>query len=295
MSDDHVLPTDEPKPAVFHNDLNSPQQRYSHANYNNNDMIYSHQKQTVIMGLPEAMRNHLIAVIGEFCGTFLFLLFAELICQIANQSPDIPEPGDGSYPPQLTMIALGFGFSVMVCVFIFYRISGGQLNPAVTLTLALVKAISPVRAALLMVTQIIAGAAAAGAVSAMTPGPIVFNNALGGGASRSQGLFIELFATALLCTTVLFMAVEKHRGTYIAPLAIGIALFVGHLFAVYYTGAGLNPARSFGPNLAMRKFPSYHWIYWLGPFMGSGVSAGLHYLLKFLNYETCNPGQDDSE
>lgn len=294
MSNDHVLPTEEPKPAVFHNDLSNPQQRYSHANYNN-DAIYSHQQQPVIMGLPEAMRNHLIAVIGEFCGTFLFLLFAELICQIANQSPDIPEPGDGSYPPQLTMIALGFGFSVMVCVFIFYRVSGGQLNPAVTLTLALVKAISPVRAALLVVTQIIAGAAAAGAVSGMTPGPIVFNNALGGGASRTQGLFIEMFATALLCTTVLFMAVEKHRGTYMAPLAIGIALFVGHLFAVYYTGAGLNPARSFGPNLAMQSFPSYHWIYWAGPFMGSVFSAGLHYLLKFLNYETCNPGQDDSE
>lgn len=246
-----------------------------------------------IAGLPDSLRNHLIAMIGEFCGTFLFLLFAELIAQIANQYPDIPKaPNTGSNPPQLTMISLGFGFSVMVNIFIFFRISGGQLNPAVTMTLALVRAISPIRAALLAFTQIVAGIAAAGAVSAMTPGPIAFNNTLGGGASRTQGLFIEMFATALLCTTVLFMAVEKHRGTFMAPLAIGVALFVGHLFAVYYSGAGINPARSFGPNVVMGEFPNYHWIYWLGPFMGSGISVILHYLLKYLHYETANPGQD---
>jgi aquaporin related protein len=245
-----------------------------------------------VLGLPDTLRNHVIAVIGEFVGTFLFLLFAELIAQIANQSPDIPPSGGGSNPPQLVMIALGFGFSVMTNCFIFFRISGGQLNPAVTLTLALVRAISPIRAVLLGVTQFVAGICASAAVSAMTPGPVAFNNTLGGGASRSQGLFIEMFATALLCTTVLFMAVEKHRGTFMAPLAIGVALFVGHLFAVYYTGAGINPARSLGPNVVIRSFPNYFWIYFLGPFMGSFFSAVLHYLLKFLHYETANPGQD---
>lgn len=266
-----ILPTDEPpKPVATPNYLARPK----------------------IAGLPDSVRNHLIAVIGEFCGTFLFLLFAELIAQIANQSPFVTKKEEGSSPQQLVMIAFGFGFSVMVNVFIFFRISGGQLNPAVSLTLALVRAIPPVRAALLMVTQIVAGIAAAGAVSAMTPGPIAFNNALGGDASRSQGLFIEMFATALLCTTVLFMAVEKHRGTFMAPLAIGLSLFVGHLFAVYYTGAGINPARSLGPNVIMGSFPNYHWIYWLGPILGSFLSAILHYLLKYLHYETANPGQD---
>ncbi|CDR39718.1 CYFA0S03e06436g1_1 [Cyberlindnera fabianii] len=229
-------------------------------------------------------------MIGEFCGTFLFLWSAFVIAQIANQDTSVKEAG--SHPSQLVMISFGFGVSVAVGVFIFFRVSGGNLNPAVTTTLVLVGAVPPVRAAFMILSQMVAGMAAAGAASAMTPGPIAFANGLGGSASRSQGVFLEAFGTAILCITVLFMAVEKHRATHMAPLAIGLALFIGHLICVYYTGAGLNPARSFGPCIAAASFPNYHWIYWVGPLLGSLISAALWHLLKFLDYETCNPGQD---
>jgi aquaporin related protein len=245
-----------------------------------------------IAGLPDTPRNHIIAVCAEFVGTFMFLLMAFVIAQASNENADPKTNPTGSNPAQIIMIAFGFGFSVMVQVFVFYRISGGHLNPAITLTLALVRAISPFRALLLIPTQIVAGIAAAGIASVMTPGPILFNNTLGGGADRTQGLFIEMFATACLTMTVLFLAVEKHRATYIAPMVIGFALFIGHLFAVFYTGAGINPARSFGPNVIKREFPNHHWIYWVGPILGSFLSSGLHYLMRFLHYETANPGQD---
>jgi aquaporin related protein len=227
---------------------------------------------------------------GEFVGTFMFLWSAFVIAQIANQDTTVSEPG--SHPPQLLMIAFGFGFSLLFAVFIFFRVSGGNLNPAVTLTLMLARAVPPVRGILMMFSQMVAGMAAAGAASAMTPGPIAFANALGGDCSRSRGVFLEAFGTTLLCTTVLFMAVEKHKATFMAPLAIGIALFIGHLVCVYYTGAGLNPARSFGPCVAARSFPNYHWIYWVGPLMGSFLSFGIWEFLRFLEYETANPGQD---
>ena len=281
-----ILPVEEPSKHHSNDGNYYPEASKHHTNDGN------YYQEPKVLGLSDTIRNHIIAIIGEFCGTFLFLLFAELIAQIANQDPTIPKPGNGSHPAQLVMIAFGFGFSVMCSIFIFFRVSGGHLNPAVTFTLALIRACPWSRAILLMFTQIIAGMAAAAAVSAMTPGPIAFNNALGGGASRTQGLFIEMFATIMLCCTVIFTAVEKHRGSFLAPMAIGFSLFIGHLFAVYYTGAGINPARSFGPNVAMQSFPHYHWIYWIGPFMGSGFSAGLYYLLKFLHYETCNPSRD---
>ena len=80
----------------------------------------------------DAIRNHFIAAMGEFCGTFMFLWSAFVIAQIANNDTTVKEAG--SHPGQLIMISLGFGFSVMVSVFVFFRVSGGNLNPAVTLT-----------------------------------------------------------------------------------------------------------------------------------------------------------------
>jgi len=57
------------------------------------------------------------------------------------------------------------------------------------------------------------------------------------------------------------VAVEKHKSTFLAPLAIGLTLFVAHLVGIHFTGASLNPARSFGPDLVAGDFPQYHWIY----------------------------------
>ncbi len=88
----------------------------------------------VVMGfLPEDARNHLVAWLAEFAGTFLFLFFSFSIATVANTPP---APADSHPLPdvsKLLYIALGFGCSVAINVWIFYRISGGQLNPAVCL------------------------------------------------------------------------------------------------------------------------------------------------------------------
>lgn len=55
-----------------------------------------------------------------------------------------------------------------------------------------------------------------------------------------------------------------------APLGIGLALFVTHLAGIGFSGASLNPARSFGPAVVTANFESYHWIYCkLTPFLPS--------------------------
>ena len=61
---------------------------------------------------------------------------------------------------------------------------------------------------------------------------------------------------------------------------------------VYFTGGSLNPARSFGPSVVARSFPSHHWIYWIGPCLGGLLAAAYYKLVKYLNYEEANPGQD---
>lgn len=50
-----------------------------------------------------------------------------------------------------------------------------------------------------------------------------------------------MFLTALLMLAILFLAAEKHRATFLAPVGIGLALFIAELTGVYYTGGSLNP------------------------------------------------------
>lgn len=70
-----------------------------------------------------------------------------------------------------------------------------------------------------------------------------------------------MFLTYQLTLPVFMLAVEKHRATFIAPIGIGFALFIDHLYGLYWTGASMNPARSFGPDVVTGNFPTYHWIY----------------------------------
>lgn len=54
------------------------------------------------------------------------------------------------------------------------------------------------------------------------------------------------------------LAAEKHKGTFLAPIGIGLALFVAELGSVMFTGGSLNPARSFGPDVVLGQFDNYH-------------------------------------
>jgi aquaporin related protein len=76
------------------------------------------------------------------------------------------------------------------------------------------------------------------------------------------------------------LAAEKSKDTFIAPIGIGLALFIIEIAGVNYTGASVNPARSFGPCVAAASFPGYHWIYWLGPALGAVVAGGFYHFIK---------------
>lgn len=189
-------------------------------------------------------------------------------------------------------ISVAFGFSLAVNAWVFYRISGGLFNPAVSLALFLVGAIEPIRAVVTVAAQVLGATSAAAVVSALYPGSLQVTTRLGGETSITQGLFIEMFLTAGLVFTILMLAVEKTKATFLAPVGIGLSLFITQLAGVYFTGASLNPARSIGPDIAIASFPGYHWIYWVGPGLGSILAVVFYEFLKGIRYETANPGQD---
>lgn len=125
--------------------------------------------------------------------------------------------------------------------------------------MVLIGALPKVRGLLLFFTQIVGGIVAAALISAMLPGPLNVQTTLGGGTTIVQGLFIEMILTAQLVFTIIMLAAEKHKSTFIAPVGIGLSLFIAELLGVYFTGGSLNPARSFGPALIGGEWPGYHW------------------------------------
>ncbi|KAJ5261163.1 hypothetical protein N7478_011758 [Penicillium angulare] len=240
-----------------------------------------------------ALRYNLLCVMGEFVGTFLFLFFSFAGTQVSNT----PMPPPGSYPNTSNLLysALSFGFSLTVNVWTFFRITGGLFNPVVTLALCLTGGMPALRGILVFPAQLLGGIASAGVVSALFPGPLNCGTRLGGGASIAQGLFIEMFLTAQLVLVIIMLAVVKHKSTYLAPVGIGLTFFVTEMIGDYYTGGSLNPARSLGPDVINRSFPGYHWIYWVGPLLGSLLASGFYHLLCWVQWENINPGQDFNE
>ncbi|KAK3697360.1 hypothetical protein LTR37_017505 [Vermiconidia calcicola] len=276
--------------------------------------------------------KHCVAATGEFVGTFMFLFFAYLGHQMSVTQATSLGPNGTNSNSTVIYIAMSYGLSLLVTVWMMYRISGGLFrfyvvsadlmsrvqtgwmcsvvdirkrrtaanplfspDPAVTLGLVVTGNMPPVRGLCLFPAQILGGIIAAALAACMIPGDIaIVQTTLAPRVSIAQGCFLEMFFTALLVFTVLMLAAEKSKDTFIAPIGIGLALFVAQIAGVHYTGASLNPARSFGPCVAGASFQGYHWIYWVGPYLGALIAAGYYHFVKFMNYEEVNPGQDSA-
>ncbi|KAK5973520.1 Major intrinsic protein domain containing protein [Trichostrongylus colubriformis] len=98
-----------------------------------------------------------------------------------------------------------------------------------------------------------------------------------------QGLIAETLATFFLVQTVLLTAVDNT--TVLAPLAIGFTVLMDIMAVGAISGASMNPARSFGPNIVATifmhdklaaNFWSYHFIYYLGPVFGALLAVALY-------------------
>jgi glycerol uptake facilitator-like aquaporin len=141
----------------------------------------------------------------RFVGTFLFLFFAFSATQVANaasageagggstSSAATGGSGDGGITQapntsSLSYIALAFGFSLAVNAWVFFRVSGGLFNPAVTLGMALIGSLGWIRASLIFISQILGSLAASGVVDGLFPGQLSVSTTLGGGTTVVQGL-----------------------------------------------------------------------------------------------------------
>ena len=201
-------------------------------------------------------------------------------------------------------IALALGFMIGALVFSVGSISGANINPAVTLALAVSGKLSWFRALCYAVAQ--CAGSTLGALVVRSLAPSLFLQAGGGanGVVRNPAVSLwtvlggEILGTGILVLTVCAAAdvgreaKSKYQGA-LTPLMIGLAVAAAHLFLIPVDGCSLNPARSFGPAVATGVF-SDHWLFWAGPCIG-GILAATVYKNFFVGFSwgCCRDGLEE--
>ncbi|MGH7568929.1 MAG: MIP/aquaporin family protein [Gemmatimonadales bacterium] len=205
---------------------------------------------------------------AEFVGTALFVFLGVGSVVMHGGTPSVAAP--------LT-IALAHGVALAILVSATMSISGGHLNPAVTLALFAARKVDAQTAGGYVAVQLAGAVLGALLVRALLPAGLDVATNLGTPAISvrigvGQGLGIEALLTFCLMTAVLGTAVSPEAPK-IGGFGIGLTVFVSTLVAGSLTGAALNPARAFGPALVMGAWQS-HMIYWIGP-VGGAVGAAM--------------------
>ncbi|CAN9502828.1 unnamed protein product [Ophioblennius macclurei] len=213
------------------------------------------------------------AVSGEYLATLIFVLLGVGSTINWAAGKESPPPAD------LVLISLCFGLSIATMVQCFGHISGGHINPAVTAAMVVTRKLSLAKAVFYVLAQCLGAVTGAGILYLVTParlrgslGVTTVNSDI----SLGHGFLVELLITFELVFTV-FATCDPKRTDLggSAGLAIGFAVAIGHLFAIPFTGASMNPARSFGPAMVTLNFQD-HWVYWVGPLLGGILAAGLY-------------------
>jgi len=220
---------------------------------------------------------------AEFIGTFAFVFIgAGAIC--ADQY--LASTGQSGMGLLGVAIASGLAFGVMVTA--LGHISGGHLNPAVTIGFWVTRRLSTLHSISYWIAQLLGATAAAYLIKLTIPDTTWTAKALGsitpdlgGDFTRAHGITLEALMTFLL-VFVVFATAADAKGAFnkIAGFAIGLTITMDILFGGPFTGAAVNPARAFGPALATTHWQN-HGVYWAGPLLG-GVIAGVLYDRMFL-------------
>jgi MIP family channel proteins len=208
------------------------------------------------------------ALVSEFIGTLILVLISTSTgLPITSKSvPDI----NGSLASGLIVATLIVGFG---------HISGAHINPAVTVTFLAASEIDFIRGLCYIGMQLLGAISASSLLRFLAP--LSARGYLGmtmitDGISLTQAFIVEFIITFLLCYTVHCIC-DKQRDDIggSKALTVGFVVTINCLFAGPYTGASMNPARSFGPATVMNIWKD-HWIYWIGPLSGS-ITAALMY------------------
>src|ERR1700674_1863588 len=224
-------------------------------------------------------------LLAEFIGTLSFVFIGAGTAAVV---------GGGAGLSGITAVAFAHGLTIMAFAFAYGPVSGGHMNPAVTVGVLAAGAMRVGEAIGYIVSQLIGGIAGAlllrtvlgGAATGLGMPSLAHNLAVGATSltiTPEAGFMIEALLAFFLVTVVLSTAVAGRAGS-LAPLAIGMTLTFNILMGGARTGAAFNPARALGPMVATGNF-SDAWLYVTAPIVGAIVAAIVHTGLARLAHE----------
>jgi len=172
------------------------------------------------------------------------------------------------------------GLMVLAIILFMGAVSGAHLNPAVSIAFAARGDFNWRRVPGYIIAQLIGATLACLVLWAMF-GKIGMLGATepGTGVSDLQATIMEFLLTLGLVSTILGTASKAQNVGTIAALGVGGYIILAGLWSSPISGASMNPARSFGPDLVLGNFDHY-WVYVVGPILGALVAVAFAYLLR---------------
>jgi aquaporin Z len=172
------------------------------------------------------------------------------------------------------------GLMVLAIILFMGAVSGAHLNPAVSIAFAARGDFNWRRVPGYIIAQLVGATLAClllwamfgkiGMLGATEPGP---------GVSDLQAAIMEFLLTIGLVSTILGTASKAQNVGTIAALGVGGYIILAGLWSSPISGASMNPARSFGPDLVLGNFDHY-WVYIVGPILGALVAVAFAYILR---------------
>ena len=208
---------------------------------------------------------------SELFGTFLLVLVGAGGAVVNAQSGDAITRAAAVAAP---------GLMVMAIILFMGAVSGAHLNPAVSIAFAARGDFPWRRVPGYIVVQLIGATLAClflwallgkiGSLGATEPGQ---------GISDVQAMFMEMALTVGLVSTILGTASGAQSVGVFGALGVGGYIILAGLWSSPISGASMNPARSFGPDLVLLDFTHY-WPYLLGPVVGGLIAVGIAWILR---------------
>ena len=221
----------------------------------------------------------LAAYIAEFVGTLLLVFFITAAVSIYVAAPTRLNPNPFI---DFTVIGLVHLFALFVLIQTLAVVSGAHFNPAVTVAMTTLRQIKPADAVIYVVAQLAGAVAGALIVKLLLnnfPNADLVNYGAVGIGDRLDGKLLlgglaEFIGTFVLVFTIMGVAVDPRSDRALGPLVIAVALGGSVMVLGPLTGAGLNPARAFGPALVAWEWHGQA-VYWIGPLLGATAAGAL--------------------